>query len=151
MTIENVKSKRFFTINSYGSNFTLYNIPFILASLLLFAKHFFIPKRFHKNIWWVYYVIYFFNYWIPWRMYACAKKKKKKETWNCEICEISTRTNIQNLFKVNNKSLRNIWMMLFRCLYHQLQRCGYWEPSQTSTINHFLQFKGEKLIFSTGF
>ena len=40
---------------------------------------------------------------------------------------------------------------MFCCLYHQLQRSRYWGPNQTSTLELFLQFKGQKLIFSTGF
>ena len=38
-----VKSKPFIINNSYASNFTLYNILFILESFPLFAKHFLIP------------------------------------------------------------------------------------------------------------
>ena len=41
--------------------------------------------------------------------------------------------------------------MLFWCLYCQLQGCSYWGPSQTCALEHFLEFKGQKLKYSINF
>ena len=41
--------------------------------------------------------------------------------------------------------------MLFWCLYCQLQRCRCWGPTQTCTLEIFLQFMGQKLKFSRNF
>ena len=90
-TIENVRSKHFFIINnSYASNFTLYNILFILESFLLFAKHFLYQNFSYSNIWEVHYVIYFFQFLnsFPEGDYLF----KAMETWVCEICQISMKT-----------------------------------------------------------
>ena len=51
-------------------------------------------------------------------------------------------TKAQNL--VNNKSTRTTWMMLFWCLYQQLQRWGYWGPSWTFTNELFFAIQWTK-------
>ena len=56
---------------------------------------------------------------------------------------------VQNLFKANNKSTRTTWLMLFWCRHLQLQRCGYFGPSSACTLEFFLEFNRQKLKVST--
>ena len=128
--MENVKSKPFFIINnSYASNFTLYKFLFIFESFLLFAKHFLFQSFSYSNIWEVYFAIYFFQFLKPFPRWCLFVQNNWKLI--CETCQICMKISEQNLFKVNNKSTGTTWKMLFCCLCCQLQRCRYWEPSQT--------------------
>ena len=120
----NGKSKSFFTINNYYVfNFTLYSIYSWIVVVI--CKTFFYAKTFPN---WTFEKCIkssiFFNFWNPSQMAFTFSKQWKhqfvkyvKYVWNI----------VQNL--VNNKSTRTTWVMLFWCLYWQLQRCGYWRPS----------------------
>ena len=96
----------------------------------------------------------YFDFWKASQMASTCSKLWKHEflkfvwkMWNF------MKTNLRNIFKVNNKGTRTTWVSLRWCLLHQLQRCRYWEPSQTSTISSFLAKKinRQKVKFSTEF
>ena len=93
--------------------------------------------------------IYFFNFWYHSQMLFTCSKQWKHEF--LKYVKYAWRTNVQNLLKANNKSTRTRWLMLFWCLHHQLQRCGYSGPIWTSTMELYLEFNRQKLKFSPGF